>query len=88
MEMWALCCFLYNDCRGTVYVGGGGGIIWNLKINAIFNTILQKVDQFLMLFPIIKYFYFTHIMYSSESLVYNRFYIVYDNNHYDMCCIV
>ena len=27
-------------------------------------------------------FYFTHILHSSELLVYNRFYIVYDYNHY------
>ena len=29
-------------------------------------------------------FYFTHILHSSESLVYNRFYIVYDYNHYNI----
>ena len=43
--------------------------------------ILQKVYQFLRLFTIIilliliQSFYFTHILHSSESLVYNRFYM-------------
>ena len=52
--------------------------------------ILQKVYQFLRLFTIIKLliliksFYFTHILHSSESLVYNRLYIVYDYNHYNI----
>ena len=52
--------------------------------------ILQKVYQFLRLFTIIKLlillqsFYFTHILHSSESLVYNWFYIVYDYNHYNI----
>ena len=52
--------------------------------------ILQKVNQFLKLFTIIKLliliqsFYFTHILHSSESLVYNRLYIVYDYNHYNV----
>ena len=49
-----------------------------------------KIYQFLRLFTIIKLliliqsFYFTHILHSSESLVYNRFYIVYDYNHYNI----
>ena len=88
--------FLYIDhTASTVVLRGGGGVPhvknpWggHLKINAIFNTILQKVYQFLRLVTIIKLlfliqsFYFTHILHSSESLVYNRFYIVYDFNHY------
>ena len=67
------------------------GIICNIKTNTIFyNMILQKVYQFLRLFTITKLliliqsFYFTHILHSSESLVYNRFYIVYDYNHYNI----
>ena len=50
----------------------------------------SKFNQFLRLFTIIKLliliqsFYFTHILHFSESLVYNRFYIVYDYNHYNI----
>ena len=49
-----------------------------------------KIYQFLKLFAIIKLliliqsFYFTHILHSNESLVYNRFYIVYDFYHYNI----
>ena len=92
MEIWALCYFLYNERMGIVVLswgpgeismgGGGGGVI--------FNTILQKVDQFLRLFTIIKLliliqcFHFTYIMHPYESLVYNGFYIAYDYNYYNI----
>ena len=59
------------------------GVICNIKTNTIFNNmILQKVYQFLRLFTITKLliliqsFCFTHILHSSESLVYNRFSVI------------
>ena len=50
----------------------------------------KNVYQFLRLFTVIKLliliqsFHFTHILYSNESLVYSRFYIIYDYNHYNI----
>ena len=50
----------------------------------------KNVYQFLRLFTVIKLliliqsFYFTHILHPSESLVYSRFYIVYDYNPYNI----
>ena len=50
----------------------------------------KNVYQFMRLFTVIKLlisiqsFYFTHILHPSESLVYSRFYIVYDYNHYNI----
>ena len=74
--------------------GGGGGELppgeksmgdyLKYKNQYHFQYDTTKVYQFLRLFTIIKLliliqsFYFTHILHSSESLVYNRFYIVYD----------
>ena len=60
------------------------GDYWKYKKQYHFQYDTTKVYQFLRLFTIIKLliliqsFYFTHILHSSESLVYNRFYIVYD----------
>ena len=71
--------------RGKIH-GGGGHLKFKNQCQFQYDT--TKVDQFLRLFRIMKLliliqcFYFTHIMHSNESLVYNRFYIVYDSNHY------
>ena len=38
MEMWALYCFLYNDCSGTVDVGGGDHLEFKNQCHFQYDT--------------------------------------------------